>query len=116
VCGYLLERKRAGAPIINSELYFKYFLDGKPGYRCHFPKLMMCINGQGEVEDCLNLNRNIANIRTTPLKEIMALPRFKQLRRDAEDCCSCSSPTMVDLSNVWEDPKLMFQPGGIQVG
>ncbi len=116
VCAYLLDKKRAGAPIINSEIYFKYFMDGKPGYRCHFPKLCMSIDGRGNIENCLNLDRPIANIREMPLKEIMELPQFKQLRKDAEDCCSCNSPTMVDLSNVWENPKLIFEKGGISIG
>ena len=117
VCAYLLEKKREGAPILNSELYFKYFMDGKPGYRCHLPKLGMCmIDSRGYVEDCLNLDKPIANIQDMPLKEIMELPRFKQLRIDAENCCSCNSPTMVDLSFVWEDPQRIFEPGGIKLG
>ncbi|GAB4336673.1 MAG: hypothetical protein Kow0099_09730 [Candidatus Abyssubacteria bacterium] len=117
VCAYLLQKKREGAPILNSELYFKYFMDGKPGYRCHLPKLAMCmIDSRGYVEDCLNLDRPIANIQEMPLKEIMELPRFKQLRIDAERCCSCNSPTMVDLSFVWEEPQRVFEPGGIRLG
>jgi hypothetical protein len=117
VCAYLLDKKREGAPILNSELYFKYFMDGKPGYKCHLPKLAVyCIDGRGYVEDCLNLDRPIANIRDMPLKEILELPRFKQVRLDAENCCSCNSPTMVDLSNLWENPQLIFERGGISVG
>jgi MoaA/NifB/PqqE/SkfB family radical SAM enzyme len=115
VCAYILEKKRAGAPIVNSELYFQYFVDGRRGYRCHFPKLTMFVDGRGYVEDCLNLDRPIANIRETPLKEIMEMPRFRQLRRDAEECSSCNSPTMVDLSHVWENPQLLFEGGGITV-
>ncbi|UCD86025.1 MAG: hypothetical protein JSU92_07480, partial [Deltaproteobacteria bacterium] len=116
VCAYLLEKRREGAPIINSEMYFKYFIDGKPGYKCHFPKLCMPVDGRGNIENCLNLDKPIANIREMPLKEIMELPQFKQLRKDAEDCCSCNSPTMVDLSNVWENPKAFFEQGGISIG
>ena len=117
VCAELLERKRQGAPILNSELYFKYFVDGRPGYRCHLPKLALCmVDGRGNVEDCLDLDRPIANIRDMPLKEIMELPRFKQLRQDAESCCSCNSPTMVDLSHFWENPQLVFEQGGIAIG
>jgi MoaA/NifB/PqqE/SkfB family radical SAM enzyme len=115
VCTYILERKRSGAPIVNSELYFQYFVDGRPGYRCHLPKLVMFVDGRGYVENCLNLDRPIANIRETPLKEIMALPSFKQLRRDAEECSSCYSPTMVDLSHVWENPRLVLESGGIAI-
>ncbi len=116
VCTRLLEKKRAGSPIVNSEMYFKYFADGRPGYRCHFPKLAMSVDGRGYVEDCLNLDTPIANIREMPLKAIMELRRFKQLRVDAENCSSCNSPTMVDLSHVWENPQLLFEGGGIAVG
>ena len=113
VCAELLARKQAGDPIVNSEHYFKYFIAGRPGYRCHLPKLVMMVDGRGYVEDCLDLDHPIANIRRTPLKEIMALPRFKALRADAERCSSCSSPTMVDMSGVWENPRLMLEPGGV---
>jgi MoaA/NifB/PqqE/SkfB family radical SAM enzyme len=116
VCAYLLERKQAGAPILNSELYFRYFIEGRCGYRCHFPKLAMSVDGRGYVEDCLNLDRPIANIREMPLGEIMKLERFRQLRVDAEECSSCNSPTMVDLSHVWQNPQLVYERGGIAIG
>ncbi|MFC1705604.1 radical SAM protein [Planctomycetota bacterium] len=115
VCEYLLQRKRTGAPILNSELYFNYFAQGRRGYRCHLPKVVMFVDGRGNVEDCLNLNRPIGNLRETPLGEIMARPRFKQLRADAEACSSCNSPTMVDVSHVWENPELIFQAGGVAI-
>lgn len=116
VCEDLLARKRAGAPILNSERYFQYFVDGRPGYRCHFPKLAMTVDGRGMVENCLDLDHPLGDIKTTPLAEIMASDRFRQLRCDAESCSSCSSPTMVDMSHVWEDPSLILQPGGIAIG
>ena len=115
VCQHLVTRKKAGAPILNSEHYFNYFISGKPGYQCHLPKLAMCVDGRGNVEYCLDLDHPIANIRDMPLKQIMELPRFKELRSAAEHCSSCSSPTMVDLSGVWENPKLVFEPGGIAI-
>lgn len=116
VAEYLLEKKQAGAPIINSELYFKYFAAGKPGYKCHNPKVCLWVDGRGNVENCLDLEHNIANIREMPLKDILALPRYKQMQKDAEACCSCSSPTMVDVSQIWEDPALLFRPDGVSVG
>jgi MoaA/NifB/PqqE/SkfB family radical SAM enzyme len=116
VCETLLERKREGAPILNSERYFEYFVAGRPGYQCHLPKMVMFVDGRGYVENCLNLDEPLANIRETPLREIMALPSFKQLRTDAERCSSCSSPTMVDLSHVWQNPMAFFQSGGVALG
>ena len=116
VCAYLLEKKEAGAPIVNSKMYFRYFVEGKPGYTCHYPKVCMQLDGRGNVEDCLNLDVPIANIMDMPLAEILALPRFRQLRKDAEDCCSCNSPTMVDISNAWDNPRILFEEGGITAG
>ncbi len=116
VCGELLARKRAGAPILNSERYFQYFIDGRRGYRCHFPKLAMTVDGRGLVENCLDLDDPLGDIKTTPLAEIMESARFKELRCNAESCSSCSSPTMVDMSHVWEDPGLIFKSGGIAIG
>lgn len=116
VCRDLLALKRGGAPILNSERYFRYFMDGRPGYRCHYPKLAMTVDGRGMVEDCLDLDHPIGDIKTTPLAEIMRSPRFSALRCAAESCSSCSSPTMVDLSHVWEDPSLVFSHGGIAIG
>ncbi len=116
VCSELVEKKRAGAPILNSERYFQYFIDGRPGYRCHFPKLAMTVDARGLVENCLDLDHPLGDIQKTPLAEIMQSERFSALRCKAEDCSSCSSPTMVDLSHVWEDPSLVFRSSGIAVG
>jgi len=113
VCTLLRDRKRAGAPIVNSEMYFDYFAEGRPGYQCHLPKIVMFVNGQGDLEDCLDLTHPIANIRDLSVAEIMQLPRFRQLRVDAERCSSCNSPTMVDLSRAWQNPALLAQPRGI---
>jgi hypothetical protein len=101
---------------LNSERYFQYFVDGRRGYRCHFPKLAMTVDGRGLVENCLDLDHPLGDIKTTPLADIMASSRFSALRCDAEKCSSCSSPTMVDMSHVWEDPSLIFQSGGIAIG
>ena len=109
----LVKRKREGAPIMNSESYFQYFADGATGYRCHFPKLCMSVDGRGNIEDCLNLDRPLGNLRDSSLAEIMERERFRELRTVCESCCSCNSPTMVDMSKVWEQPNLLLQPGGI---
>jgi MoaA/NifB/PqqE/SkfB family radical SAM enzyme len=116
VCSELSAKKRAGAPILNSDRYFQYFIDGRPGYRCHFPKLAMSVDARGMVENCLDLDHPLGNIQTTPLAEIMQSPAFSGLRCAAESCSSCSSPTMVDMSHVWEDPGLVFRSDGIAIG
>ncbi len=113
VCRDLLERKRAGAPIMNSEGYLQYFISGSPGYRCHLPKVVMFVDGRGNLENCLNLNHPLAKLRDTSLCEAMQLPQFSELRTRAEACSSCNSPTMVELSSLWEDPQRAIASGDI---
>lgn len=111
----LLARKESGQPIVNSQRYFRYFADGRRGYRCHRPKLLLFVDGRGQVENCLELSAPLGNIRTQPLREILEGPRFRPFVRAAEGCSSCNSPTMVDLSHLWEDPTLLLQQGGIAI-
>lgn len=109
----LLALKDAGAPIVNSRRYFRYFAEGRNGYRCHRPKLLLFVDGRGDVEHCLDLSRPLGNIRRQSLRAILDGPRFRPFVREAEGCSSCNSPTMVDLSHLWEDPTLLFAPDGI---
>ncbi|MFX0145295.1 MAG: SPASM domain-containing protein, partial [Candidatus Hodarchaeota archaeon] len=101
---------------LNSEMYLKHFIGGKKSYRCHARKVFMFVNSNGDIEDCLQLDKPIANLRNISVKEAMELPRFQQYLKDTEKCCSCNSPTMIDTSYAWEDWSLLTKPGGISFG
>ena len=112
----ILESKRNGSHILNSEMYLKHFIGGKKPYRCHARKVFMYVNSNGDIEDCLKLDNPIANLREVSVKEAMNLPRFQQYLKDTENCDSCNSPTMIDTSYVWEDWSLITKSGGISFG
>ena len=112
----ILESKRNGSHILNSEMYLKHFIGGKKPYRCHTRKVFMFVNSNGDIEDCLRLDKPIANLRETSVKMAMDLPRFQQYLKDTEKCDSCNSPTMIDTSYVWEDWSLIMKSGGISFG
>ncbi|MFX0040898.1 MAG: radical SAM/SPASM domain-containing protein [Promethearchaeota archaeon] len=112
----ILTAKRNGSHILNSEMYLKHFIGGKKSYRCHARKVFMFVNSNGDIEDCLQLDKPIANLRNISVKEAMNLPRFKQYLKDTEKCCVCNSPTMIDTSYAWEDWSLLTKPGGISFG
>jgi MoaA/NifB/PqqE/SkfB family radical SAM enzyme len=107
----ILNAKKNGSQILNSEIYLKHFIGGKKLYR-----VFMFVNSNGDIEDCLRLDKPIANLRDISVKEAMNLPRFKQYLKDTEKCCSCNSPTMIDTSYAWEDWSLLTKPGGISFG
>ncbi len=112
----ILEAKRNGSHILNSEMYLKHFIGGKKRYRCHARKVFMYVNSNGDIEDCLRLDTPIANLREVSIKEAIKLPRFQQYLEDTENCDSCNSPTMIDTSYAWEDWSLLTKSGGISFG
>ena len=112
----ILESKRSGSHILNSEMYLKHFIGGKKPYRCHTKKVFMFVNSNGDIEDCLRLDKPIANLREISVKNAMNLPGFQKNLKDTEKCYSCNSPTMIDTSYVWEDWSLIMKSGGITFG
>ena len=112
----IMESKKNGSHILNSEMYLKHFVGGKKQYRCHARKVFMYVNSNGDIEDCLRLDKPIANLREISVKEAMNLPRFQQYLKETENCDSCNSPTMIDTSYVWEDWSLITKSGGISFG
>ena len=112
----ILKAKKNGSHILNSEMYLKHFLGGKKPYRCHARKVFMFVNSNGDIEDCLRLDKPIANLRKISVKNAMSLPRFQQYLKDTEKCNSCNSPTMIDTSYAWEDWSLLTKSGGISFG
>lgn len=108
--------KQNGSKILNSEMYLKHFIDGKKPYNCHARRVFMYVNHNGDVENCLQLDKPIANLRNLSVKEVLELPRFKQFLKQAENCHSCNSPTMIDTSYFWEDFSLLTKSGGISFG
>jgi MoaA/NifB/PqqE/SkfB family radical SAM enzyme len=112
----ILESKRTGCHVLNSEMYLQHFIGGKKNYRCHARKVFMFVNSNGDIEDCLRLDKPIANLREISVEDVMNLPRFHQYLKDTENCASCNSPTMIDTSYVWEDWSLIMKSGGITFG
>ncbi|NVM31946.1 MAG: radical SAM protein [Candidatus Helarchaeota archaeon] len=112
----ILEAKRNDSKVLNSEMYLKHFIGGKKPYRCYNRKVFMYVNSNGDIEDCLQLDKPIANLREMSIKEAMNLPRFHQYLKDTEKCDSCNTPQMIDTSYVWEDFSLLTKTGGISFG
>jgi MoaA/NifB/PqqE/SkfB family radical SAM enzyme len=112
----ILNAKRNGSHVLNSEMYLKHFIGGKKTYRCHARKVFMFVNSNGDIENCLQLDKPLANLREISVSEAISLPSFQKYLRSTENCDSCNSPTMIDTSYAWEDWSLLTKPGGISFG
>ena len=101
--GVLAELKHQGYPILNSHTHLGMMRQGPPVYRCHWPKLLLPIEANGDVVDCMHWGtRPIGNLRNTSLAEILRSPRLRELATEGESCHRCVSIHRVELSEVWE--------------
>ena len=112
----ILGAKKSGSKILNSEMYLNHFIGGKKHYICHTKKIFMFVNYNGDIENCLQLDKPIANLRQTSVMEVLKLPEFAKFTKECEKCYSCNSPTMIDTSYLWEDISLLTKSGGISFG
>jgi MoaA/NifB/PqqE/SkfB family radical SAM enzyme len=112
----ILDAKKNGSKVLNSEMYLNHFIGGKKQYKCHAKKVFMFVNYNGDIENCLQIDKPIANLQQTSVSEVLQLPQFIKFIKESEKCYSCNSPTMIDTSYLWDDPRLLTKSGGISFG
>ena len=101
----LIQLKRQGYPIQNSMYYMKMLAKtGKsPTYKCHWPKIAIGIESNGDIADCQRWGNPISNVREQSLKGIVQLPRMKELYGACGEACNeCASPARVEPSKFWD--------------
>lgn len=96
--------ERRGYPILNSHTHMAMLAKGPPEYRCHWPKLMLPIEANGDVVDCMHWGtRPIGNVKSTSFRELLESPRLRELASETgERCHKCVSLHRVEISEVWE--------------
>lgn len=94
--------KEAGYPILNSFTHLDMMTEGKPAYRCHWPKFMLPIEANGDVVDCMHWGtRPVANLKVTPFQEVLESPRLRDLAGNVGEAChKCVSIHRVEISEV----------------
>lgn len=97
----LIVLKGRGYPIANSYTYLRGFVGGKHKYRCHARKLCLELRPNGDVMDCLNRFRPVANVREVSLRDLLGRPEIRRLRLADVDCHFCNNANVIDTSNVW---------------
>lgn len=102
--GELRTLERRGCPILNSHTHMAMLAAGPPAYTCHWPKLMLPIEANGDVVDCMHWGtRPVGSVKSTPFRELLASPRLRELAGDAgEQCHKCVSLHRVEVSEVWD--------------
>jgi MoaA/NifB/PqqE/SkfB family radical SAM enzyme len=107
----LLELKMKGYPINNSVSYLKAFIGGKKAFSCHYPQVVLTVNADGQVPNCLDRARPLGNLRHMHIKDIYNSTFYRtNYLPHIRDCCRCNNSDVVDTSFLWElRPRVLWE-------
>lgn len=96
--------KERGLPITNSFRHLDMMRAGPPVYRCHWPKVFLPVEANGDVVDCMHWGtRPVGNVRKRPFAELLRHPRLLALAGPTGEAChQCVSIHRVEVSEIWE--------------
>lgn len=102
VAKLLVDLKGRGYPLGVSQAYLKMIETGDWSFNCHFKKVCLRVEPNGDVLDCTERARPLANIRETPVGEIARSKDYAAFTKRSESCCQCRDFGVVELSHLWE--------------
>ncbi len=97
--GMLRER---GLPVRDSNSYLQKLGQEGCDFRCHFKKVCLRVEPNGDVLDCTRKGAAIANVRTEAVGDLMRSPAFRDFQCRAESCHRCRDAAVVEISHLWE--------------
>jgi len=83
----LIEQKRAGAPIINSETYLKMIKSLQPSFRCHAGGIILHVASDGTIQNCRSWKEPLGNV-SQGISQVWSSSREKR-KKMVEDCSGC---------------------------
>lgn len=98
----LISLKGRGYPIANSYTHLRSFIGGKRRYRCHVRKCCLELRPNGDLIDCLNRFRPVANVKEVRLADWLSRPDVRRRRLRDVRCNVCNNADVIDTSHVWE--------------
>lgn len=102
IAAQLADLRSRGHRLSDSDAYLAR-LGAAPGsYRCHFKKVCLRVEPNGDVLDCTARALPIANVRTTPVADIAGSPAYRDFTKRAEACSRCRDFGVVEISHLWE--------------
>jgi MoaA/NifB/PqqE/SkfB family radical SAM enzyme len=94
--------RRQGYPIRDSNSYLARLGLAVGKYRCHFKKVCLRVEPNGDVLDCTEIGLALANVREVALRDLVRRRRFRDFQRRAEACNRCRDAAPIEISHIWE--------------
>jgi MoaA/NifB/PqqE/SkfB family radical SAM enzyme len=99
----ILNLKKQGYPIRNSDYFMKYLIDKKTYYECHWPQIATVMYSNGDLLQCYNRKPiEGLNLRNISLKDALRSEQFVSMANACKDCkLSCVGNYALDASGLW---------------
>lgn len=102
IAAQLADLRKRGYPLGTSHTYLALLASGKTEYSCHFKKVCLRVEPNGDVLDCTEQAHALANARETPVGDIAKSETYSAFTKRAEACSKCRDFGVVQLSHLWE--------------
>lgn len=113
VFGLIADCKRRGFPVVNSYEYLNALAKGETSYKCHYKKLTLRVETNGDVLDCTEGpalpskveaggEGIIGNVKEKCLEDIIASPQYERFLNNTGYCSVCMDAGTLESSYLWE--------------
>jgi len=94
--------RRAGYPVRDTNAYLARLGPAAGQYRCHFKKVCLRVEPNGDVLDCTADAAPIANVRERALPVLIRGAAYADFVHRAERCNRCRDAAVVEISHMWD--------------
>jgi len=102
VAARIIQLRHSGYPVRDSNSYLARLGRDTGRYKCHFKKVCMRVEPNGDVLDCVEDGVALANVREVALGDLMRRRQFRDFQRRAEACNRCRDAAPIEVSHIWE--------------
>lgn len=97
----LINAKSLGFPIVNSYEYLKVIGRRKAQYKCWFKRLVLRVEVDGKIVDCLQRGNVIGDTKDSSLSDILHSPAYNEFLKRTQNCSACVDSATVESSFLW---------------
>jgi MoaA/NifB/PqqE/SkfB family radical SAM enzyme len=102
VADTLVQLRERGYPVRDSSAYLARLGQAACAYRCHYKKVALRVEPNGDILDCTTTAEPLVSVRQTQLAGFLASDQFHEFIARAEQCNRCRDTGVIEASHMWE--------------
>jgi MoaA/NifB/PqqE/SkfB family radical SAM enzyme len=102
IAAQIADMQKRGYPVRASNAYLDRLGPCDREYRCHFKKVCLRVEPNGDILDCTMDAVPLANVSARTLESFITGSDFTYFQARAETCQRCRDAAVVEVSHMWE--------------